>query len=197
MADFRDRVASSAISNRRVNSFLSGVLSVYLLFNCFNILLDGGLTWSIYGFTVLILVFLPPIYFEDRSALVPFEVLFLLGIPFTIKGMELGFAASTALNYLSAAGVALLIITELDTFTSFKTSEKFAVLLTSFTTIAIAGIWAVARWISDLYLGTSLMVPENTLMWEFTAAFFTGILAGIIFQSYFKIRDKEVSQNAD
>ncbi|QGA80442.1 hypothetical protein [Candidatus Nanohalobium constans] len=196
MAELRNRLSTSRFAGEKVNSVLSGLLSVYLLFNCFNILLDNNLTWAVYGFAVLVLVFLPPVYFEDRSALVPFELLFFLAIPFTLKGLELGFAASTTLNYLSAAGIALLVVTELDTFTSFKSSAAFAVVLTSFTTVAMAGIWAVSRWLSDIYLGTSLMVAENTLMWEFTAAFLTGILSGVIFQYYLKERS-EVIQSED
>lgn len=192
MTELRNYLNDSKIAGKKLNSVLAGIISIYLLANCFNILLDNNLTWSIYGFAVLALVFIPPIYFEDRSALVPFEILLFLAIPFTLKGIELGFATSTTLNYLSAAGIALLVITELDTFTSFKSNAKFAVILTSFTTVAMAGIWAVARWLSDIYLGTSLMVAERTLMWEFTGAFFTGILAGVIFQYYLKERDNEV-----
>jgi hypothetical protein len=143
-----------------------------------------------YGFAVLALVFIPPIYFEDRSTLFPFEILLFLALPFTLKGLELGFAASHTLNYLSAAGIALLVVTELENFTSFKTNALFAVVLTSFTTVAVAGIWAVSRWLSDIYIGTSLIVSENTLMWEFSTALLAGTVAGIVFRYY--IRDREV-----
>lgn len=184
----RDQIDSRL--GRRENAVLSGLISFYLLLNCFNILLDGNVTWSLYAFAVLFLVFLPPIYFEDRSALVPFEVLLFLALPFTLKGLELGFAASHTLNYLSAAGISLLLVTELDTFTSFRTNAYFAVILTSFTTVAISGVWAVSRWLSDIYLGTSLIVSENTLMWEFSTALLAGIVAGIVFKYY--IQDREV-----
>lgn len=192
MSGLRQLFNSSIIASRRLNSILSGFLSIYLLFNCFNILLDGNITWSIYGFAVLALVFLPPVVLEDRSALVPFEVLLFLAIPFSLKGMELGFAASHTLNYLSAAGVSLLLVTELDTFTSFRSNSSFAVLIVSLISVAVAGFWAVGRWLSDIYLGTSFIVSEHDLMWEFSAALLAGILAGMIFRYYLKERDREV-----
>jgi hypothetical protein len=121
-------------------------------------------------------------------------VLLFLGLPFTLKGVELGFAASNTLNYLSAAGVALLIATELDTFTSFKTNGFFSVILVSFTIVAVAGAWAVGRWLSDIHFGTSLIESESALMWEFSAALLAGIIAGIVFRYYLSKRVKEVSK---
>jgi hypothetical protein len=192
MGNLRRFFNSSTVAGKKLNGILSGFLALYLLFNCFNILLDGNITWSIYGFAVLVLVFIPPIVLEDRTALVPFEVLLFLAVPFTVKGMELGFAASHTLNYLTAAGIALLLVTELDTFTSFRSSSSFAVLIVSITSLAVAGFWAVGRWLSDIYLGTSFVLDEHALMWEFSAALLAGIIGGLVFRYYLKDRDDEV-----
>ncbi len=109
--------------------------------------------------------------------------------------MELRFAASNTLNYLSAAGVSLLIATELDTFTSFKTNGFFSVILVSFTTVSVAGAWAVGRWLSDIHFGTSLIESESALMWEFSAALLAGIIAGIVFRYYLRKRVKRCAKN--
>lgn len=124
--------------------------------------------------------------------MVPFEVIFLLAVPFTLKGIEFGFLAAHTLNYISASAVALLIIVELDTFTSFKTNYWFSVYLIMLTTAATAGFWAVIRWTSDIYLGTELIVSESLLMWEFAGATFAGLLTGKIFGLYFRERDRRV-----
>jgi hypothetical protein len=192
MARFREIFDSSSIVDKKTNSILSGLISFYLLFNCFNIVLDGNITWSIYSFLALLLVFIPPIYLEDRSALVPFEVLLFLAVPFTLKGIELGFAASHTLNYISAAGIALLLVTELDTFTDFRTNSVFSVVLVSVTTLATAGVWAVGRWLSDIYFGTGFIQSESALMWEFTAALLAGLIAGMFFWYYLRKRVNEV-----
>jgi len=136
-------------------------------------------------------------YLRDVSALVPFEVLAFLAVPFTLKGLELGFALSNTLNYLTAAGVALLLVSELDTFTSFKTTPSFSVLLVSFASVGVSGLWAVIRWLSDIYFGTGFLISENALMWEFSTALLAGISAGIVFRYYLSYRDDEVDYSED
>lgn len=193
----RDYFESSQIFGRKVNAVLSGVAALYLMVSCANIMFDGNLTWSMYGFAVLGLVFAPSFVLEDRKAFVPFEILLLLAVPFTVKGMELGFAANYTLSYFTASKVSLLIITELDTYTSFSTTPKFSVVLLSITTVGIAGLWAVARWISDIYIRTALIVSEKTLMWEFAAALAAGAVAGILFNLYFKRRDRRLKYDTE
>lgn len=177
---------------RDVNAAIAILASLYLLLNSINIFLDGSITWTVYSLIVLLFVFLPGIIKRDPTAFPPFEILVYLAIPFTLKGMELGFIASHTLNYLSAAGIALLIVTELDTYTSFRTDSRFAVWLVSLTTIAVAGFWAVGRWLSHLYLDTPLGMTEHSLMWEFVAAGMAGIIAGKIFSIYFRRKDRRL-----
>lgn len=193
----REYFENSHFVDMKTNAVLSWILTVYLGVTSLNIFLDGSLTWSLYSLSIVLLVFLPVISSRKLENMVPFEVLVLLAIPFTLKGMALGFVASHTLNYLSASTIALLLIVELDTFTSFKTNYWFSVWLVTVTTIAIAGLWAVARWLSDIYLGTGFIVSENTLMWEFAAASVTGIAAGQLFGFYFKQRDKKVLKDED
>lgn len=192
----RELLQDSEIFGRRTNALISGFLAVYLLVNSASIVSHTDFLWSLYGLCVLILVFIPPLVLKDGRALVPFEILFLLSLPFTVKGLELGFAASHTLSYFTAATVALLIFTELDTFTSFQTTPNFTVAMISIMTVAVSGVWAVARWLSDIYLGTSMIVSEHTLMWEFTAALFAGLFAGGAFNFYFRRRTRRLKDEA-
>lgn len=189
MREYLDR---SLLFSKKKNAVFSWFLAVYLLVTAFNIFLDGNLMWSIYTFSIFLLVILPVFRSRKLTEMVPFEVLFLLVIPFTLKGIEFGLVGSHTLNYLSASTVALLVIVELDTFTPFKTNRWFAVYLVMLTTAAIAGLWAVLRWFSDIYLGTHLIVSEDLLMWEFAAATLAGLVAGKIFGVYFRERDRRV-----
>lgn len=186
----REYFETSHFVNRKMNAVFSWLISIYLAATSFNIFLDGSLTWSLYSLSIVLLVFLPVIKSRKFEDMVPFEVLVLLAIPFTLKGMELGFIGSHTLNYLSASTVALLLIVELDTFTSFKTNYWFSVYLVTLTTMAVAGLWAVARWLSDIYLETAFIASESSLMWEFAAASVTGVAAGQLFGLYFRRRDR-------
>lgn len=185
----------ASIFSTKYNTILSVLLSVYLLFASLGIFSDGNLAWSLYGLSIVVLVFIPPLVLKDVDALAPFEVLLFLAVPFTLKGLELGFVASHTLSYLSAAGIAILIVSELDTYTSFKTTPGFSTILVTITTIAVAGFWAVGRWISDIYLGTALITSEHDLMWEFASASLAGVLAGKIFSYYFSLRDKRLERS--
>lgn len=185
----------SIFVNGKLNAVFSWILSIFLMVTSVNIFLDGSITWTVYSLLVVLLVLLPFLTTRNSDKMVPFEVLILLAIPFTLKGMELGFIAGHTLSYISAATVALLLIVELDTFTSFKTTYWFSVHLVTLITIAVAGLWAVIRWLSDIYLGTAFIVSENLLMWEFFAATLAGIAAGQLFGIYFRRRDKRLYQN--
>lgn len=186
----REYFENSLFLGKKMNAIFSWVLSIYLIVTAFNIFLDGSITWSIYTLLIVLMVFLPVMRSQEITDMVPFEVLFLLAIPFTLKGIEFGLIGSHTLNYLSASAIALLIIVELDTFTSFKTTHWFSVYLVMLTTAAIAGLWAVIRWFSDIYLGTSFIVSENLLMWEFAGATLAGLVAGQLFGFYFRERDR-------
>jgi hypothetical protein len=103
--------------------------------------------------------------------------------------------------YLSVAAVALVIAVELDVFTPVRMTTWFAVFFVGIATMAAAGGWAVIQWLSDVYLGTTLVyptpppVPEavdqaalEALMWDFVAATIAGLLAGVVFAIYFRER---------
>ncbi len=188
----REYLESSIFLGRKKNAALSWILSGYMLVTTANILLDGNRLWSIFSLTVLGLILLPAIIRSNHLVMPPFEILLLLSVPFTLQGMELGFIASNTLNYITAATVSLLIITEIDTYTGFKTNTGFSVLLVTLSTLAVAALWSIARWIHDIYLGSSFINSNEVLMHEFTAALFAGIFAGLVFNTYFRRRDRRL-----
>lgn len=188
----KEYIESSLFLGRRKNAVLSWLLSGYMFLTTANILLDGNRLWSVFSMTVICLILLPAMIRKDHTVLPPFEIILLLSVPFTLQGMELGFIASNTLNYITAATVSLLIITELDSYTGFRTTSKFSIVLLALSTLAVAALWAVARWLHDIYLGSSFIESNSVLMHEFTAALTAGILAGMVFNIYFKRRDRRL-----
>ncbi len=94
-------------------------------------------------------------------------------------------------TYLAVAAIALIVAVELDVFTPVRMNHSFAVFFVVIATMAAAGVWAVVQWLSDLYLGTRLLLngrPEHVveagLMWDFVAATVAGIGAGVVFAYY-------------
>ena len=187
-----DGLDFSLFKDRKINAVLSILLTLYLTVSSVNIFFQGDVLWSLYAIAIIVLVFIPTAVLRDIEAMPPFEILLLLAVPFTIKGLEIGFVASRTLGYLSAAAVALLILTELDTHTSFNASPKFSLYLVVIFTIALSGFWALARWIANIQLGTAFEVTNAEIMWEFASAALAGIVSGALFGSYFRERDKEL-----
>jgi hypothetical protein len=103
---------------------------------------------------------------------------------------------SALATYLSVAAVALVVAVELQVFTPVRMTPRFAVGFVVVATLAAAGAWAVARFALDSLLGTTFLLDpalpesiiERALMFEFVYSTAAGVLAGVIFEGYFRRR---------
>jgi hypothetical protein len=99
-------------------------------------------------------------------------------------------------THLSVAALALVVAVELEVFTPVRMPPWFAVLFVVIATMATAGVLAVSQWLSDLYLGTTFLLSPGrsedavhaAVMGDFLAATAAGVLAGVVFEWYFRRR---------
>lgn len=186
------------LGNTWLNAAIGWLLLAILALVGVESALDGDWVWVIVSFTVVGLGILPSLFFSDHFVMLPWEVLALGILPIVTRGLFAGLIADIA-AYLAVAAVALVIAVELEVFTPVRMTTWFAVFFVVVTTMASAGIWAVLRWLSDVFLGTTLVYPSpppvepaveevalEALMWDFVAATVGGILAGVIFALYFR-----------
>jgi hypothetical protein len=186
------------LGTTRLNAAIGWLLLAILALVGVESALDGDWVWMIVSFTVVGLGILPSLVFSDHFVMLPWEVLALGILPLVTRGLFAGLVADIA-AYLAVAAVALLIAVELEVFTPVRMTTWFAVFFVVVTTMATAGIWAVLRWLSDVFLGTTLLYPSpppvdqameevtlEALMWDFVAATVGGLLAGVIFALYFR-----------
>lgn len=176
----------------RVNAYISYALVLFLSAVAVESFFDAEFLWTGFASAVVVLAVLPAISYRDFRAVVPFEVLLVVCLPFLQKAFDLAFLRSHTVSYLAVAFFALMVFTEMDEFTAFESTPRFNVFFVLITTIALAGVWAVVRWLSDIYLGTMTMPDENTLMWEFTAATGVGFALGLGYNFFLKPRVDEV-----
>lgn len=154
--------------------------------------LTGHLLWSGFALTVVAVALLPPVARRSPRVMLPWEILLAAGLPILGRSVLPIPQFGLWTTYVAVAAFALVVAVELHLFTSVRMSAGFAVLFVTVTTIAVAGVWAVARWLADLYLGTGLLlVPgvsehaiERALMIEFVVATVIGLLAGLVFEFY-------------
>jgi len=189
------------VEDERRNAVAAWAIVAFLTVAAAAELLVGRLLWSGFVLAMVALAVTPAVAARDRHAMLPWELLVLAALPAVgrtlIAGQPVGRITLTGrvTTYLAVAAVALVIAVEIDLFTDVRMNDRFAVFFVVVTTMAAAGVWAVAQWLSDIYLGTVFLfgrgpehVIEETLMWDFVAATVAGVLGGALFELYFRRR---------
>ena len=194
--DSVSRDIGALLSTTRTNALLGWGLFVLVVVTALTSLVVGQRTWSLFALGLAVLVVIPPVTLRSPQAMIPWEIILLGAVPVLVHSLVTFPLFGRVTMYLSVAAIALVVAIELHTFTSVQMTVGFAVLFVVITTLAAAGIWAVVRWLSDLYLGTGLVLDpaltpteqEEQLMWDFVASTVAGVLAGAIFQVYVRRR---------
>lgn len=178
------------------NAWISWVFSVFLVAVVVaGITADAVLSSSLAG-SVLVLALIPVFAYRTPRAMLPWPLLGIASLP--VIGTVFGrpWLTSNLVTYFAVATAALVIVGELHLFMDVKMTPRFAILLVVITTMAATGVWAVGRWLTDIYLGTELLLhPEQSdaaieaeLMWEFVHASVAGLVAGLVFEWGFRRR---------
>jgi len=184
------------LSDQRINAAIAWVLVGALLLIAAGSFLSGDVLWAGFAAAVAALALVPPVAFLSARTMLPWEILFLAGLPIVGRAVATFRVSSQVATYLSVAALALIVAVELHTFTSVEMSPTFAVVFVAIATMATAGVWAVVRWSLDITLGTTFMFEpglteaeiERMVMLEFVASTVAGILAGIVFEFYVRRR---------
>ncbi len=180
------------LRDARLNALIAWLLVAFMGVTAAYAILTGSFLWGGFATVVILVTLLPPILRRSAVVMLPWEILVCAGLPILARSILPVPQFGLWTTYLSVAAFALILAVELHLFTSVKMSPGFAILFVVVTTVAVAGIWGVVRWLADLYLGTSLLlvpgVPEETiereLMIEFVIATVIGLIGGVIFEYY-------------
>jgi hypothetical protein len=178
----------SLFSDRRYNAALGWLFVAVLLGVAGEEIVAGQPLWAAFAIVVALLVMLPSIAYRNPVVMVPWEVVALAALPVVGRAVASWQLTSALATYLSVAAIALIVAVELHAFTPVRMTIGFAVLFVVVTTMATAGIWAVVRWGSDAWLRTGFIEGPTDLMWEFVYSTAAGIVAGVVFEFYFRRR---------
>lgn len=199
--DGPSHVIDRLFRNGRTNAILSWLLVGVLFLVFVESLLDFDILWVTFVAATAMIVLLPPLAYREWRVMLPWELLVLALLPILVRavfGGELG----TFAYYLSIAALALLITVELHTFTSLRVTHWFAVAFVVMTTLASVAVWSIVRWTLDWRLGTSFLAGDElgqdaanaALMVEFGYVTLAGLAAGILFDAYFRRRDRRLAR---
>lgn len=189
-----DLSAQDLLADRRLNAVFGWLLVAFLGLVVVESVLDGDIAWAAFVFTVLVLSIIPPVAFRDPELMLPWEVIALAALPTFIGAIITAEIVTDFAVYLSVAALALVVAVELDLFTDVRMTIGFAVAFVAMATLAVAGVGAVFRWQLDIWLGTETLLESGMtddeihdgMMVEFVYSAVAGVVAGVIFQLYFR-----------
>lgn len=195
MTRAREQVGT-IMENQRGNAFVAWLLLVIIASVAVESVFSNDPIWSVFVVGVLVLCSIPPIAYRDPTVMLPWEVIGLAALPIIGQAFATVNLTSDLATYLSVAGLALIIAVLLQVFTPIRMSVGFAIVFVVVATMAAAGVWAVLRWSADVWLGTEFLlepgvdeaVIERAIMFEFVYSTAAGVLAGVIFEMYFRRR---------
>lgn len=197
--DEPEDVLAKLFQSERNNAIISWLFVAVLCVAFVESVFDRDTIWFLFVGTTATLVLLPPIAYREWRMMLPWELLVVALLPVfvrTLFGGELG----TFSYYLSVSGLALIATVELHMFTDLRLTHWFAVALVVLTTMASVAAWAVVRWTMDALFGTSFLIEPGlsqeaanaALMIEFAWVTLSGFAAGILFDAYFRRRDRRL-----
>lgn len=175
------------IGDNRTNAAIAWLLVAAIgAIGASELVTDSGFLWATFAAVLVGLALLPPIAFRSSLAMLPWEVLLLAALP--VLGMAVGADRLTGhfAAYLSVAAIALVIVVELQSFTSVRMTPGFAIVLVVVATLAAAGLWALLRWSASQLLGIPFLSDHDAVMWEFVYSAVAGLGAGVVFELYFR-----------
>lgn len=181
--------AEDLFRDTQLNMLIAWALTTVIGLVFIESVLDLDFLWSLFSGLLISLIILPPAYYRDIRAVLPFELLAIAAIPVLVRVFEVSILANEVAMYVSFAAMALLIAVELHIFTSLKFSHGFSVAFLVISTLAVGAVWSVVRFYMDSMLGTSYLTTNEELMEEWITISIAGLSAGLLFDVYFKRRD--------
>ncbi len=146
-------------------------------------ILTGDLLWGGFSLLLAAVASLPALTTRDWLAMVPWPLPFSAAVAVIARATEL--STETA-GYLGVATLALLVVVELDVFTSVELGRRFAVAFGVLTTMAVEALWIVAQFYSDRWLGTDFLTTQTELQEDIVIVTVVGFALGALFFWYFE-----------
>lgn len=182
-----ERLFRSGQTNSVLSWLLIGVLATVFV----ESVVDFDRQWMVFVAVAGIIVLIPPVAYRNWRVMLPWELLVVALLPILVRGV-FGGTVGTFSTYLAIAGLALIITAELHMFSTLRVTHWFAVGFVVLATMAAVAVWTIFRWNADRYLGTSYLIDNETLMMEWVYVTLAGIAAGILFDGYFKRRNRRL-----
>lgn len=143
--------------------------------------------WSGYALLLVAVVALPAMMTRDWTTMVHWPVLSVATIAFVAR---LAGLYPEAAGYVAVTAFALVVVVELDSFTSIRLSRRFAVCFAVLTTMAVEAIWIIVQFVSDQWLGTDYLTTQTELQLDIVTVTVVSLAIGVVFYWYLTRRER-------
>lgn len=143
--------------------------------------------WVGYALLVVVVAALPAVVRRDRTAMAHWPV---LSVAAGAVVARLAGLYPVAAGHVAITALALLVVVELDGFTSIRLSRRFAVGFAVLTTMAIEAVWIIVQFASDRWLGTAYLTTQTELQWDIVAVTVVSLAMGVVFYWYLRRRER-------
>lgn len=202
MLDDRRDLLEELFESGRANAILSWVLVGLFSLVLLESVLDWDRQWMVFTTALLVIVLIPPASQRSPLVMLPWELLAVAAVPVVARALELSQLTNDFATYLAIAAVALIVVTELHVLARVHLTHWFAIVLVMLATLAVAAAWAIIRWLMDQYLDTAFIpdshdqdLANEALMIEFGWVLVAGLVAGVLFDLYFRRRARRLRRS--
>ncbi|MFC6824974.1 hypothetical protein [Halopelagius fulvigenes] len=171
------------VHHERPNAILGWASTGVVVLGSVESLLTNAILWGGFALFIAAVVAVPAFSTGEWTVIVPWPLPLFAAVAVLVRSV--GVYPEIA-GYVAIATLALVVVVELDAFTSVEMSRRFAVGFAVLTTMAIQGLWTVAQFYSDMWLGTKLLRSQTELQWDFVIVTAVGLVEGGIFERYFE-----------
>ena len=160
-----------------------------------GVLVESAVDYDLLSAAIVVglaaVVLAPTAAARDWRAMLPAELLGLALLPVLVRAL-FGGEPGTFATYVAIAALALVITVDLHMFTALRVTHWFAVVFVVMATLATAAVWTVLRWNLDQRVGTTYLTTNDALMMEWLYVTLAGLVAGILFDGYFRRRGRSL-----
>lgn len=172
----------SLVTSERVNAIIGWVMIGIVALGSVERFLTNALLWGGFSLLLVAVALVPALTTRDWTAMVPWPLLFVAAIAVIARAANI---YPDITGYLAIATLALLMVVELDGFTSVEFGRRFAVGFGILTTMAIEALWIIAQFYSDQWLGTDFLSSQTELQKDIVIVTVVGFAVGGLFYWYF------------
>lgn len=161
------------------NATLSWLLIAILVAAVVANLVNGAILWAGFFSVVIAIALVPVVFTRNASIMVSWEILLLSVLPALA---QVSGVFARPLGYLSVAALGLLVVAEINQFTSARLPGWFLAVFVVMTTMSVASVWTIVRYAANLMVGTNFVTTVDALMWDLVVASSVAVGFGVLFQ---------------